>query len=183
MTKLPLLFSFVFLSMSAHAQLFKVSEKGNILKANDNNHRCVIDDKSALVWEVKLSEKGLQNTKNTYTWFDGKTGSEDGEYSKNCHWGEACNSKAFIQALNDSRLCQQNTWRVPSESELKTLLVYGDQDLLVNAKFFPNTQLKTYWTVNEESANIAIDVPFFYGGSKGADKSFDAYIRAVSNAN
>lgn len=183
MTKIPILISLILLSMSIHAQLFKVSEKGNILKTNNAKHRCVIDDKSALVWEVKLNKKGLQSAQDTYTWFDGKTGIENGDYSKNCHWGRACNSQAFIQALNKIKLCEQTTWRIPSESELRTLLVYGDQDLLINTKFFPNTQLKTYWSSNESSADIAVDVPFFYGGSKSADKSFDAYIRAVSNAN
>ncbi len=177
------LISLILLSLSAYAQLFKVSEQGSILKSSDANHRCVIDDKSELVWEVKLNKKGLQNTQNTYTWFDAKTGVKDGEYSKNCHWGKACNSQAFIQALNETKLCQQNIWRMPSEAELKTLLVYGDNNLLIDDKFFPNTQLKTYWSADEISADVAIDVPFFYGGSKSADKSFDAYIRAVSNAN
>jgi len=26
-------------------------------------------------------------------------------------------------------------------------------------------------------------VPFYYGGSQGSDKSFDAYVRLVSDAN
>jgi hypothetical protein len=33
------------------------------------------------------------------------------------------------------------------------------------------------------NTQIAVDVPFFYGGSKSSDKSFDAYIRLVTDAN
>jgi len=43
--------------------------------------------------------------------------------------------------------------------------------------------LKSYWSSNQLSNNIAIDVPFYYGGSQSSDKSFDAYVRLVSDAN
>lgn len=171
------------MAIGAYAQLIKVSGQGHILKKSDTNHRCVIDDQSELVWEVKLVEKGLQDTNNTYTWFDGKSGVENGDYSHNCHWGENCNTQAFINAFNTEKLCQQTTWRLPSEKELKTLLLYGDDALLIDKDFFPNTKLKSYWSSSEQDVNVAIDVPFFYGGSKSSDKSFDAHIRAVSNAN
>jgi hypothetical protein len=62
-------------------------------------------------------------------------------------------------------------------------MLYGDEDLLINQQFFPNTQLKSYWSSDQLNDDIAIDVPFFYGGSKSADKSFDAYVRLVTNAN
>ncbi len=183
MNKVITLFIITVLSINAHAQLIKVSEQGLILKSDDVTHRCVIDDESELVWEVKLLDKGLQNTQNTYTWFDGKSGVENGDYSHNCHWGESCNTQSYINGLNAEKLCQQATWRLPSEQELKTLLIYGDDELLINKHFFPNTQLKSYWSSSEQDDNIAIDVPFFYGGSKSSDKSFDAHIRAVSDAN
>ena len=183
MHKIVVFLSVVTFSIGINAALIKVSDQGHILKQTEVHHRCVIDDQSKLVWEVKLKEKGLQSINNTYTWFDGSSGVENGDYSHNCHWGENCNTQAFIQALNKDKLCQQNTWRLPTEEELKTLLVYGDEDLLINPVFFPNTQLKSYWSSTEQSDNIAIDVPFFYGGSQSSDKSFDARIRAVSNAN
>jgi hypothetical protein len=168
---------------AANAQLFKVSDRGGILKNTSSEQRCVLDDRSKLVWEVKLTTKGLQNTQNTYTWFNAKSGIQNGDYSHNCHWSESCNTQAYVKALKDIKLCQQSNWRLPTQAELKTLLVYGDNDLLINQKFFPNTQLKSYWSSDELSTNIAIDVPFYYGGSQGSDKSFDAYVRLVSNAN
>ncbi len=169
-------------TLIVNAQLIKVSERGNILKSGAKDHRCVLDQQSKLVWEVKLNDKGLQDTNSSYTWFDGQSGVSNGGYSYRCHWGKNCNTQTFINALNIVKLCKQNTWRLPSESELRTLLLYGDNDLLINLLFFPNTKRKSYWSADELDTNIAIDVPFFYGGSKSSDKSFDAYIRAVSNA-
>ncbi|MBT7127959.1 MAG: DUF1566 domain-containing protein [Candidatus Thioglobus sp.] len=181
-------FSFIFFILiittnAANAQLFKVSDQGNILNQKNLDHRCVLDDRSKLVWEVKLKEKGLQNTNNTYTWFDGKTGTKNGDYSHNCHWAETCNTQSYIKQINKINLCKQTQWRLPTEAELRTILVYGDEDLLINQAYFPNTQLKSYWSSNQVNTQIAVDVPFFYGGSKSSDKSFDAYIRLVTDAN
>jgi hypothetical protein len=182
MHRIIVFLSFFIYILAANAQLIKVSAQGNILDRQAKNHRCVLDNQSKLAWEVKLSNKGLQDSNNTYTWFDGKSGVNNGDYSHHCHWGKNCNTQTFIDALNQTKLCKQSVWRLPSESELRTLLVYGDNDLLVNLKFFPNTKRKSYWSRDEQDIDIAIDVPFFYGGSKSSDKSFDAHIRAVSDA-
>jgi hypothetical protein len=166
----------------SNAQLLKISNEGEPLPNFSTLQRCILDNQSKLLWEVKSSEQGLQNTLNTYTWFDGKTGQENADYSHHCHWGEFCNTQAYVAAINEMSLCARTNWRLPTHGELQTLLLYGDEDLLINPDFFPNTQLKSYWTGEQLNANIAIDVPFFYGGSKGSDKSFDAYIRLVSDA-
>jgi len=105
----------------ANAKLFKVSDRGLILDNTSADHRCVLDDRSKLVWEVKLNAKGLQNTQNTYTWFDEKTGTQNGDYSRNCHWAESCNTQAYTQAINAIKLCQQTKWRLPTQAELQTL--------------------------------------------------------------
>lgn len=179
-----ILFFFLFLLMSsASAQLFKISQEGVVVGGTSSDYRCVLDNKTNLLWEVKLDSIGLQNTKNTYTWFDGRSGVANGDYSHNCHWSKSCNTQAYVDAIKNSKLCKQKKWRLPTESELRTLLVYGDEDLLINQDFFKNTQLKSYWSSDQVNGDIAIDVPFFYGGSKGSDKSFDAYVRLVSDAN
>ncbi|WP_238924436.1 hypothetical protein [Candidatus Vesicomyidisocius sp. SY067_SCS001] len=53
-----------------NAQLIKVSERENIIKSESKDHRCVLDQKSKLIWEVKLSDKGLQDENSSYIWFD-----------------------------------------------------------------------------------------------------------------
>jgi len=183
MNKIALLFITLCLSTLANAKLIKISSEGDLLANDAKQWFCVVDEKAQLMWEVKVSKKGLQDAQNTYTWFDGSSGVENGEYSRNCQWGEGCNTQAFIQALNQSNLCQSSNWRLPSKSELMDLLVYNDDNPLINLNYFPNTQPKLYWTSMSHGHNddVAIDVPFFYGGTNGSDKSFDSYIRAVSD--
>lgn len=183
MNKIYLLLTLFFLSFTVNAKLIKISNTGTQLQDSFTPWSCVIDNKAKLMWEVKVSKKGLQDAQNTYTWFDGGSGVENGEYSRNCQWSEGCNTQAFIQALNQKNLCQSSNWRLPSESELMSLLVYNDDNPLINLNYFPNTQPKPYWTSmsHEHNDDVAIDVPFFYGGTNGSDKSFDSYIRAVSD--
>ncbi|MBT4669283.1 MAG: DUF1566 domain-containing protein [Candidatus Ruthia sp.] len=184
MNKITLLFISLCFSTLVNAKLIKVSNEGVLLADDAKQWSCVLDDKSQLMWEVKVSKKGLQDAQSTYTWFDGNSGVEGGEYSRNCQWGKGCNTQAFIQALNKGSLCQSSNWHLPSESELTALLVYNDDNPLINLKYFPNTQSQPYWTSmsHTHDDSVAIDVPFFYGGTNGSDKSFDSYIRAVSNA-
>ncbi len=184
MNRITIFLLMLILSIGVNAKLFKVSDQGNILKDNAKTWSCVLDDKSKLVWEVKQSKKGLQNNQSTYTWFDGDSGVENGEYSHHCNQAQFCNTQAFINALNKKTLCKFSDWRLPSEAELETLLLYGDNEPLIRSDFFPNTKAKPYWTSQSATNNpdVAIDVPFFYGGTKGSDKSFDSYIRAVRNA-
>ena len=181
MPKLFISLVFLSLSLGAQAQLYKVSERGDILQPTATEFACVLDDQSKLLWEVKSIDQGLQHQHNTYTWFDGQTGVEDGQYSRHCHWGEACNTQRYVTALNQAKLCHQGNWRLPSEHELKTLVNYGDTHLLIDLNFFPQTQAASYWSADEVDAEVAVDVPFFYGGVGSSDKLFDAHIRAVSS--
>ena len=177
---LILLYLFAF---NAHAELIKVSDSGVQLDNSASTWSCVIDDKTGLMWEVKTRQKGLQNTDNTFTWFDGNSGVENGDYSRNCHWSEQCNTQNYISALNETTLCQADNWRLPKVAELNSLLVYNDDNPLINQAFFPNTQAKSYWssTTHPTQSSVALDVAFFYGGTNGSDKSFDSYIRGVSD--
>jgi hypothetical protein len=161
------------LAWQSNAQLAQVVKNLDI---------CAFDNETGLFWEVKSAKKGLQSAMNTYTWFDGKTGVENGKYSQNCNWGESCNTQLYIKVLNDIRLCGQDNWRLPSEAELSGLLKYGDDEVLIDKKIFPNTQKSAYWSADSIDEDIAQDVVFFYGGTPGTDKSFDGYIRAVSYA-
>ncbi len=183
MQTLNLFFIFFVFNTLAQAQFIKVANTGKTLPHSAPHWDCVLDDKTGLLWEVKKTQQGLQNTYNTYTWFDGKSGTQNGEYSHHCHWGKSCNTRAFISALNIAKPCQTNTWRLPRENELNTLLRYHDNNPLINTYYFPNTQSKSYWTQSELNSKTAIDVPFFYGGTKSSGKSFDSHIRAVSDVN
>jgi len=179
------LFSFslvLLISSMASADLLKISKKGEIVEFEETEWACVLDKDLNLYWEVKTAKEGLQYTQNTYTWFDGESGVEFGEYSHHCSWSRGCNTLAYANKMNEKSLCSFTDWRLPTFIELKTLVnYYGDVDTLIEMSFFPNTQADSYWTSTavENSELIVYEVPFVYGGSVARDKYFDTYIRLV----
>ena len=67
---LPLLY---LMSISAIAEMHKMSDSGEILALESEAWSCVLDDEQSLVWEVKSEEEGVRYSLNTYTWFDGES--------------------------------------------------------------------------------------------------------------
>ena len=185
MNKALILSLFMSISNIVIADFVKLSNEGEVLDFENSNWSCVLDQKTSLVWEVKGETEGLQYTKNTYTWFDGETGRGGGMYSKNCFWGEGCNTKSYINDINEVQLCTYTDWRLPTRDELKTIInYYSDKDILIDLVFFPNTQKDTYWTsmTAKDNPSLAYEIPFFYGGSIIREKSIDTYIRLVRSA-
>ena len=144
--KKSLLLSLLMLtSISVSAELKKMSDEGELLSYDSSSWSCVLDNKNSLVWEVKTEDNRLQSSLNTYTWFDGTSGRDNGTYSKNCYWGKNCNTKSFIEDINKRELCGFSDWRLPTRNELNSIVdYYGDSDTLINLDFFPNTQMDSY---------------------------------------
>ncbi len=184
MKKALILSLFMSISNIAIADFVKLSSEGEILDFESSNWPCVLDQKTSLVWEVKGEAEGLQYTMNTYTWFDGDTGRKNNMYSKNCYWGESCNTQSFVDDINEMQLCSYSNWRLPTRDELKTIINYYGDDILIDLDFFPNTQKETYWTsmTAKDNPSLAYEIPFFYGGSIVREKSIDTYIRLVRSA-
>ena len=179
---LPLLY---LMSISAIAEMHKMSDSGEILALESESWSCVLDDSKSLLWEVKSREEGVQYSLNTYTWFDGESGRDNGTFSKNCYWGKNCNTLSFTADINKANLCGYSDWRLPSLDELNTIVdYYGESDTLINTDFFPNTQKNTYWTSDSvaNTPKLAFEVPFFYGGSKARQKTIDTFVRLVRSA-
>lgn len=182
MSKITLFLIVLSINTWAAAGFVKVSGAGKLLADNAGKWSCVLDNKTQLMWEVKLRKYALQRAGNTYTWFNGKSGTKNGEYSHNCPQKNHCNTQAFIQALNAQTLCKFDDWRLPNADELRSLLRYKDNDPLIDSAYFPNTQPNLYWSSSVlNNTDAAVDVAFFYGGTSGSEKSFDSYIRAVRN--
>ena len=185
MNKALILSLFMSISNIAIADFVKLSNEGEILNFENSNWSCVLDQKTSLVWEVKGDKEGLQYTMNTYTWFDGDTGRKNNMYSKNCYWGENCNTQSYIDDINEAQLCTYSDWRLPTRKELKTIINhYSDHDILIDLAFFPNTQKHTYWTsvTVKDNPSLAYEVPFFYGGSIVRAKYKASFVRLVRSA-
>ena len=111
------------LSVTVKADLNKMSDSGETIAPDSEVWSCVLDDKTSLIWEVKSEKKGVQYALNTYTWFDGESGRDNGTFSKNCYWGKNCNTQSFIKDINKAELCGYSNWRLPTRDELNSQLL------------------------------------------------------------
>jgi len=112
---------------------------------------CVRDNRTGLIWEVKSRRPGLQYRHNTYTWYTrdkhnngGFAGHQNGGVCK----GSPCDTAAYVDALNQIRLCGLSHWRLPSRSELDTLVNYRIRypGPMLDLQMFPNTVSQYYWS-------------------------------------
>ena len=181
------LFMSINLSVNAayNVDFKKMSNDAKILELESLEWSCVLENNKSLVWEVKSESEGIQYALNTYTWFDGVSGRENGTYSKNCYWGKGCNTQAYIEDINKAELCTYSDWRLPTKDELNSIRNHwGDSDILIDSNFFPNTQMGTYWTSMsaKDNPSLAYEIPFFFGGSEVRDKTIDTFVRLVRSA-
>ena len=131
----------------------KLDENGDALPANAAEWSCVRDNVTGLIWEVKTQTGGLHYTGNTYTWYGsnvfGEYQDDFDQYVKDgghCV-GSRCDTEGFMEAVNRSRLCGKNDWRIPTNAELVNLMDFSVPLAggMIDARYFPNTQPEFYW--------------------------------------
>lgn len=121
--------------------------KYSLVSANGSN--CVKDLATNLFWEQKTDDNGLRDKDNTYTIYnpDEKTnGGNVGELDGGACLGSKCDTQNYIQALNNSKYCGFEDWRLPSINELQSIVDYESSASRVN-NIFKHTQSKgIYWS-------------------------------------
>lgn len=167
---------------------------------------CIRDNVTGLIWEVKSPNTGiLPNTQlregqNHYTWYlnseDGvQTGSVVGTANSTCPSGNSCNLQVYVNEVNALDYCGGTNWRVPSYTELLTLLNYAKhgQSLLLDDNYFPNTPSSNlladgliYWTSQTAADGTSLSQAYIFDMSDGNDlaypKSNTAFVRLVRTA-
>jgi len=130
---------------------------------------CVRDEATGLMWEVKTTDGGLRDQGNTYTWFNpdseenaGMAGIEDGG---DCSGGIACNTRAYVQAINQRGLCGYSDWRMPTREELRSIVDYQENFPAIDTSVFPNTVATSFWTSepNQNYPSFAWHTDFKFG--------------------
>jgi hypothetical protein len=161
-----------------------------LLGSGPSDWACTKDNKTGLIWEVKTNEGGigLRDMSKIYTnWFVGEKG-----------YGVSVNSDYFINAVNKQTLCGAANWRLPTNEELRGLIVCSDGKYIelskdefgaicsntdtvtkptINIAYFPNTQGDSFWS-STTYADSVFNVTF-WGFSGYSSKSSKIYIRLV----
>lgn len=172
----------------------KLDANGDDLLASATSWSCVRDNITGLIWENKTSS-GLQNSSHIYTWYNSTSSNEgdaglgdtgNGIGSDNCTDDARCDTEKYIADVNASNsgagLCGASNWRLPSKSELISIVNNGTTSPSIDSNYFPNTELVFYWTsvtyayLNSEAWLINFDT----GRSGNDSKSATGYsIRLV----
>jgi len=119
--------------------------------------RCVWDRVTNLIWEVKTSDGGLQDSKWGYGWGANYT------YSEACWGGQApagCSTNNYIIALNNvASVCPvvgAGPWRLPTRRELLSIVDFA-RSPTIDTRFFPNPPWGSavYWSADVYMPNPA----------------------------
>jgi hypothetical protein len=161
-----------------------VAWDANGSEAAGSQWRCVRDNVTGLIWEVKTAEGGLRDMNHTYTWYNpdiNTNGGDAGMQNGGICTGSDCDTHAFVQAVNRQNLCGANDWRLPTRFELMGIAHNGRSLPAIDTAYFPNTQNIAFWT----SSPMAIDSSyawnghFFIGGIYGSRKNVSSQVRLV----
>ena len=149
--------------------------------------RCVKDNVTGLVWEVKTADGGLQDKNWTYSWYN-SSGINDGGNPGFPNGGVCvdsinCDTEKYINAVNDIALCGFTDWRLPTVDELMGLRD-DYRKYSIDTRYFPDYPLLygyEYWVSSPVSFldGDAWAIDFYYSRMNLTSKSGRLRIRLV----
>ncbi|SYZ81279.1 putative lipoprotein [Vibrio paracholerae] len=100
------------------------------------------DNVTGLIWEVKqpVGSGGLRDASHTYTWYNpdnSSNGGDAGTQNGGTCQGSACDTQAFVNAVNSQGLCGASDWRLPSVNELFSIVHNGRIEPAIDQAYFP----------------------------------------------
>ncbi len=164
----------------------KHDNDGSLLDQDTEKWACVHDTDSGLMWEVKSDDGSMRNSANLYSWFKPENQVENGiPDGGRCQGDAACDTNAYIQAMNEQNFCGHNDWQLPTREQMQTLvhLKNNHEPVKINKAYFPETVASWYWTASENNDNndFAWYVLFRNGVSLSDLKERPKHIRLVRN--
>lgn len=161
----------------------KLDANGNPLTAVAAQWRCVQDNVTGLVWQIKTNDGGLHDQSRQYSWYEPDNSRNGGFVGyENCTNG-ICNTHAYVQAVNAEGYCGHQDWRLPTRQELLGIVNYDRFNPAIDTRYFPDVQNgnRLFWSSspNADFSYYAWYVDFGYGSSFSDDKYDDYYVRLV----
>jgi len=153
--------------------------------ASASEWTCVQDKVTGLIWEVKSDDGGLRDKNNTYSWYNPDSSSNGGDEGTadggNCSDTGRCDTQRYLQAVNLTRLCDADDWRVPSRDELHSIVDYSRRIPAVDIDYFPHMQSGSYWSSSPAAndSDGAWDLHYGHGRSRILSKLDNGHLRLV----
>ena len=103
----------------------KLDAGGNELEADAAGWAMVRDTKTGLVWEMKTADGSVHDAGNQYTWKEAK--------------------EVFLTELNSAKFGGFTDWRMPNDTEIKSIMRQNQEEPFVDTAYFPNIRPGNYW--------------------------------------
>lgn len=146
---------------------------------------CVEDNVTQLLWEVKESDPDHPRySEHSYTWYNdnpatngGFAGVADGGICAT----PSCDTKGYVEWINEQGLCGHNDWRLPTVRELSSIAVIANVLPAMDTDYFANASQPRFFTAltNAKDANHAWYVYFSDGSVSSTGKADASHLRLV----
>lgn len=156
-------------------------------EASGKTWSCVQDNHTGLLWEVKQDDSSSpRHYQHKFSWYQSdnrRNGGEPGSQGAPQCGGIACDTQAYIDAMNALQLCGQSHWRLPSIGELMSIVWGGRAVKAIDEGYFANSPGTQYWTGQSYAPNNLHAWYLYLGdGSLGnQQKSSRFYVRLVAD--
>lgn len=156
----------------------KVDASGKGRPVDAKQWHCVRDNHTGLLWEVKTDDNpvALRHKDHNYSWYDPgreKLIGKGGHANEGICSGSQCDTHAYVQAVNAKGLCGHKDWRLPTMTELRSIVDYGKRWPVIDTDYFPNTAAKMYWTAEPWPIKPNTAWAIFFKSGKGSFRQTD----------
>lgn len=161
----------------------KISGSGEHLPNDAPLWKCILDNQTGLMWEVKaeINSGSFNAIDQTYSYANSKFPEYSSSNLGECNYFGKCDTEKYIAQINTNKLCGFSDWRLPSKIELQDIVDYSAVQPAIDVSAFPNTKIGNYWTntIDTDDKNSVWSVNFHFGTVAGGVSSNKYMIRLV----